>query len=114
MVKKMEIRKPNKGEHRCTQTQCSYFRDGGCRKCSKCEADPFIINDNCETCFKCENVPNELRFDDPKAKKQSQAQTEVIDAVKNLANALNKLEREGKIEEKEPTPVVIKVIKNAK
>lgn len=109
----MEIRMPNNGEHRCTQTQCSYYTGdtGNCKACQKCGADSFIINESCETCFKCENIPNELRFDDPKAKEQSQKQQEVINAVNNLAKALENLKSSEK--EKEPkVPPKIKVIQN--
>ena len=50
-----KVTKPKAGEHRCTQTQCSYYLEGGCKKCSKCNAVPFVINDSCTICFDCEN-----------------------------------------------------------
>jgi len=82
----MKIREAKKGEHRCTQTQCSYYTGatGECMPCEDCGIDPYIINDSCEKCFKCENVPNELRFSDPKTQALTETMKEklVLEATK--------------------------------
>ena len=53
----------NESFHRCRQTQCGYFLNGGCQACAECAAAPFEIRKSCQRCFGCENVPNELRWD---------------------------------------------------
>ena len=47
---------------RCTQSQCAYYRMGGCQPCKVCSSDSFILKKDCDTCYKCENVPNACRF----------------------------------------------------
>ena len=49
---------------RCTQIRCGYYLQGGCKKCSDCKTDSFVINTNCSRCLCCENIPNALRWDD--------------------------------------------------
>ena len=62
----------DKTHRRCQQIQCSFYVQGGCKPCEKCSSDPFILNKDCETCYDCENVPGELRWDDPKIKAEAQ------------------------------------------
>lgn len=52
----------NKEFHRCTQTQCEYFLNGGCQACDTCKAEPYEIRKKCHSCFKCEKIPNNLRW----------------------------------------------------
>ena len=58
----MTIKIPEKNEHRCQQTQCSFFREGGCKACDDCKSTSYIINQKCKRCFACENVPGSLRW----------------------------------------------------
>ena len=56
------------GHKRCTQTQCGFYLNGGCKECEQCKARPYEINVECERCYACENMPNELRFGDKKVR----------------------------------------------
>ena len=49
---------------RCQQTQCDFFKLGGCKSCADCKASPFNIRKSCHRCDACENVENALRWDD--------------------------------------------------
>lgn len=49
----------------CNQINCEFLKlKQGCRKCFFCSAQPFIVADDCPTCYDCENIPNSLRWDD--------------------------------------------------
>jgi hypothetical protein len=49
----------------CLQKQCGFLlMKNGCRRCSFCSADPFIVAEDCPTCFNCENIPNACRWED--------------------------------------------------
>jgi len=54
---------------RCQQTQCGFFRIGGCKECADCKAAPFNIRKSCERCDSCENCPDSVRWDDEMTKK---------------------------------------------
>jgi hypothetical protein len=56
-------------QRRCTQVQCEFYVNGGCKPCEECNAPGFVLNKDCERCFKCENIPNNLRWEDPEALK---------------------------------------------
>lgn len=59
------VKKKKKAElRRCMQLKCGYLMNGGCKKCSDCKTDSFVINANCSRCLCCENIPNALRWDD--------------------------------------------------
>lgn len=87
------------GMKRCTQVQCSYYLQGGCKNCFKCRAEPYVINTSCRVCCNCESVPGELRF---KGKNQEPQEYEVTITIKpklplekdtkdsSLSRALNK------------------------
>jgi hypothetical protein len=53
---------------RCQQTQCAFFRIGGCKPCAECAAAPFNIRKSCQRCDSCENCENSLRWDDAMSK----------------------------------------------
>ena len=98
-----------KDHRRCTQTQCGYFLQGGCKACSKCKARPFEINTKCKTCLDCENVPNALRWTEPKKEKNAIATKEqqraMLQSMKIMAEIgleeLDKKEIEPPVEEPE-------------
>jgi hypothetical protein len=60
----------NNEYRRCSQVQCSYYLDGGCKPCAECKAETFILNKTCTRCTSCETIPNNLRWDDPNAIKK--------------------------------------------
>jgi hypothetical protein len=53
----------------CQQNQCGYLK-GGCKACQDCKAEPFKINEKCQTCFDCEYKEGFVRWDDKNLKKQ--------------------------------------------
>lgn len=55
----------NSAYRRCRQTQCGFFQQGGCKDCSECSAEPFVLKKACKRCYECENVPNALRWGEP-------------------------------------------------
>lgn len=102
-------KKPALESRRCTQVQCSYYLQGGCKSCQDetCLAEPYIINTSCSRCLSCENVPGALRWDDPNAGKIGQQQPvmtpelekEIMEAiVQGAKNRLNELEKQKPIE----------------
>lgn len=57
----------------CNQTKCSFYIIGqGCRKCKQCGAEPFIVDDNCDVCWNCENDEGLLRWDDDNINEEKQ------------------------------------------
>jgi hypothetical protein len=58
----------------CQQKQCGYMLlEKGCRACKTCKAEPYKINDKCQTCFDCEFKPGFVRWDnDPELKQQQE------------------------------------------
>ena len=47
---------------KCNQDKCCYYEENsGCPFCKTCEAEPNIINDNCDKCWNCENDNGILR-----------------------------------------------------
>jgi hypothetical protein len=53
----------------CKQKNCTFLQLGaGCRRCSFCSASPFLIADDCPTCWECENVPGACRWGDENPK----------------------------------------------
>ena len=85
---------------RCRQTQCGFYIKGGCKPCELCNADPFILKKSCETCYNCENVPGELRWDDPEMKKLEQEIAEHNEKVEKLLEHLGKEATKTRV----PTP----------
>lgn len=65
-----------KTHRRCTQTNCKFYREGGCKSCEKCNAEPFVLKKSCSKCLACENVPNSLRFSDENSEKEMISQVE--------------------------------------
>ena len=64
------------GHRRCTQIQCSFYQSGHCQACTKghnCLARPYEINESCQECLSCENVPGYLRFGDEKLQTEMEA-----------------------------------------
>ena len=49
----------------CNQKQCTHFHEGTCQPCESCKAEPLVIENTCAHCLRCENVPAQLRWDDP-------------------------------------------------
>jgi len=48
----------------CNQTKCAFNQIGvGCQKCETCGAEPYIIDDNCDTCWNCQGDEGILRWD---------------------------------------------------
>jgi hypothetical protein len=80
---------------RCTQTKCFYFLKGGCKACSECKAESYVINTECMRCLACENNSNALRFDDPRNKYQMEVEKAkvLIEMLNNVENVLD-LEKE--------------------
>lgn len=56
----------NGSVHRCRQTQCGFFLNGGCRACDDCAAAPYEINESCQRCKDCEGVSDSLRWGEKK------------------------------------------------
>ena len=103
-----QIRNIQKGEHRCGQIQCSHMMTGHCRACAECKSPPFIINEPCNRCHECENVPNALRWDDAKKNKVSQ-EIPLSQEEKNALVILARgFEKRLRAIEKEESPMEIK------
>jgi len=49
---------------KCMQTDCGFWRNGGCQKCEECGAEPYKVTEGCQRCFDCENKPDALRWGD--------------------------------------------------
>lgn len=49
---------------RCTQIQCGYYLQGGCKFCENCKSESYILDTTCSRCLRCEGVANELRWGD--------------------------------------------------
>lgn len=49
----------------CNQKQCGFLQaKNGCRACSFCLAQPFIVSPDCPVCNNCENIAGNCRWDD--------------------------------------------------
>lgn len=71
---------------------------GSCKSCRSCNADPYIINDGCETCFRCENQEGHLRFRDDKKLKELRTKKLVISVLAEAARRLHdELDQEEKM-----------------
>jgi hypothetical protein len=76
----------------CKQKNCIFLRlKNGCRRCSFCSAEPFIVAEDCPECYNCENVPNACRWGDEnsnnveeEAEKKKEKPIEI--EIKNEAN----------------------------
>lgn len=64
----------NDGYRRCRQTNCAFFINGGCKACRSCSTKSFVIKKDCDICYRCENIPNNTRFDDPDITKLLQSE----------------------------------------
>lgn len=50
---------------KCNQKQCAFLKlNLGCCPCKECKAIPFMVRDDCDICYNCENIPNSCRWDD--------------------------------------------------
>jgi hypothetical protein len=85
----------------CQQKQCGFLISGeGCRACDTCKAEPFKINDKCNTCFDCEFKPGFVRWDDDGEKKRHQAEfAKFLDGLKT------EFERQEKIYDIKPIEI---------
>jgi len=50
----------------CPQTKCIFNQMGGCKNCEVCNAEPNIINEDCDRCWNCAYDEGVLRWDDNK------------------------------------------------
>ena len=65
----------NKMKHRCLQSKCGFLNAGiGCKKCDKCETSPYLINNECKRCLKCQDEEGELRWEDGNEQEEKQEQ----------------------------------------
>lgn len=49
----------------CDQKRCGYIIMGiGCRECDTCQAEPYILDDNCYRCWNCSKDEGILRWND--------------------------------------------------
>ena len=91
----MSVLKPgqmaNATHHRCRQSQCGFFQNGGCQACDECKASSFEINNACKRCNDCENVPDALRWDDPRQKAMVEMR-KLLDHEQEVDRRLKKLE----------------------
>lgn len=51
---------------KCMQEKCGLNESGtcACKRCAECNCAPLFVSDDCIRCYKCENVPGEIRWDD--------------------------------------------------
>lgn len=49
---------------------------GGCRACDECNAEPYLLDDNCFRCWNCSKDEGVLRWDDTKNSKTDTKQPE--------------------------------------
>ena len=47
----------------CNQKMC-VFQKKGCKPCKECKAEPNMVSETCETCFKCEYKAGFCRWGD--------------------------------------------------
>jgi len=53
-------------QRKCIQEKCYYFyRD--CKPCKDCGIKGHLVNEKCNSCFKCENIPGNSRWNDSKS-----------------------------------------------
>jgi hypothetical protein len=49
---------------KCEQQKCGFLQFGqGCRACAECKTEPFLVNDDCTTCWNCSHDEGILRWD---------------------------------------------------
>jgi hypothetical protein len=94
----------DKTHRRCNQVKCGYFINGGCKSCSDCGAESFVIQKDCKKCLSCEGVQDELRWNDDKRNKSDlkEKTEELLMAQMMLLmtqRQIEKLEKELKHEE---------------
>ena len=97
----------NKHFSRCRQTQCSFFRNGGCQECADCKTEPFLIKKSCDRCVRCEKVPNSLRWGD---KKETEAVSELMEKIFEVMEKAQPQEPQIIFEE-EPKMVLVEIQK---
>ena len=52
----------NATHHRCTQTKCAFYLQGGCKACDDCKAEPYEMANDCDRCYACEHIADALRW----------------------------------------------------
>jgi len=76
---------------RCTQVQCSFYTQGGCKNCDECKSEPYTIKRDCQRCLACEGVPNSIRWGDAHKraemmmKHKSEEQRALMEAIQTVA-----------------------------
>jgi hypothetical protein len=95
------------GHRRCNQTQCSFYLQGGCKSCSECNARPFEINESCNRCLDCENVPNALRWDDKKLTENVELSAEKEKAILEVVKAIAEQELKKLSRKQKEQPIVV-------
>jgi hypothetical protein len=84
MMKKEE----KSDDRRCTQVQCGFYTQGGCKSCDDCKSEPYIIGTTCRRCIACEGVPNCLRWGEKKFSEEEQKQiNRILEAMVAVANS---------------------------
>jgi len=107
------MEKSMKNYRRCRQEQCGYFLQGGCKSCSKCSAEPYLlkIKPLCKICMDCANKEGFLRFEDKQIKEVEESESEMITETEKalltqIFGNITKREVEKKKKKKEK-PMVI-------
>ena len=68
-------------KHRkCIREECLHYFEGTCRPCKACGANPKEINTECAHCLRCENVPDQLRWDE---NEEESCQVQLVMEVRN-------------------------------
>jgi hypothetical protein len=85
---------------KCQQTQCEFWRNGSCKPCEECGAKSREVNNDCVTCFKCENKPNSLRWNNKTSMDEGEAlKIQLLDVMTKLENFQKKKEEEEILKE---------------
>lgn len=51
----------------CKQKKCGFMMMGfGCRTCEECNTEPYLVHEDCVSCWNCENDEGILRWNDNK------------------------------------------------
>lgn len=72
----------NDSFRRCSQVNCRFYVQGDCKCCESCSAPSFILSKKCSRCLACENIPNQLRWNE-KELEEEMAKNKLIQAKLN-------------------------------